>query len=161
VLEVQSLLKAFHEASVDYVIVGGVALVLHGSAHVTTDLDICYSRAPENLERLAKALEALKPALRGAPAGLPFRLDARTLRAGQNFTLTTTAGDLDLLGELSGVGGYAEAVRRAVTLEVYGLPVKVLALDGLELSKRASGRPKDRVHLLEIAELKKLIDGKD
>jgi hypothetical protein len=161
VLEVRSLLEALQAERVDYVIVGGVALVLHGSAHLTTDLDICYARTRENIDRLARALETLKPALRGAPAGLPFRCDPPTLRAGLNFTLTTAAGDLDLLGEVSGVGGYEEASRTAVTLEVYGMPVKVMTLDDLERSKRASGRPKDRVHLLEIAELRKLIDGQE
>jgi hypothetical protein len=72
------------------------------------DLDLCYARDRANLEHLAAALTPFRPTLRGAPAGLPFRLDAETLHSGLNFTLSTEAGDLDLLGELTGVGGYTQ-----------------------------------------------------
>ena len=69
-----------------------------GSVRITLDLDICYSRATESLERLTLALAPLKPRLRGTPPDLP------TLRAGLNFTLNTDLGPIDLLGEVSGIG---------------------------------------------------------
>ncbi len=70
----KELVQALQAAEVDFVIVGGVAMSAHGSAHVTQDLDVCYSRAPDNLERLVQALALLKPRLRveGEPEGLPF-----------------------------------------------------------------------------------------
>jgi hypothetical protein len=79
---------------------------LRGSAQSTFDLDICYDRRPENLRRLGAAVLPFKPALRSAPDGLPFRLDSETIASGLNFTLTTTAGWLDLLGEVGGLGTY-------------------------------------------------------
>lgn len=151
----QALLEALVEGDVDFVIVGAVALVLHGSARATQDLDVCYAREPENLGRLARALQEFDPRLRGAPAGLPFRLDARTLQSGLNFTLETSAGDRDLLGEVTGVGGYRDVVAGAEVVELYGRHVRVMGLATLERAKRAAGRLKDLVDLAEILEVRR------
>ena len=93
--------------------------------------------------------------LRGAPAKLPFTLDWRTLESGLNFTLTTTAGDIDLLGEIAGIGTFRVAARLADQIEVYDHSVKVLSLEGLEKAKRAAGRLKDLADLAEILELRR------
>ena len=151
----RALLGALGEHQVDFVIVGAVALVLHGSPRVTRDLDISYSRKLENLRRLSAALHDFKPRLRGAPDGLPFVLDEATLHAGLNFTLTTTAGDLDLMGELLGVGGYEITHRLSVPMTIHGRSVAVLGLDGLERAKRAAGRLKDLADIAEIIEIRK------
>jgi hypothetical protein len=87
---------------VESVGVRGFAATVLGSPRITIDLDVVYARDRENLARLARVLEPLSPYLRGAPPGLPFRLDVATLERGLNFTLTTSAGDLDLLGEIAG-----------------------------------------------------------
>ena len=128
---------------VDYVIVGGVAAALHGSSVPTFDLDVCYSRKPQNLERLASALLSVHAQLRGAPTGLPFKPDVATLQRGLNFTFDTDLGPLDLLGEVAGVGGFAEASAGAVLHELFGRSHLVLNLDKLIAAKRAAGRPKD------------------
>lgn len=153
----KALIDALVDHDVDFVIVGAIALVLHGSPRVTRDLDICYSREPDNLARVAAALAPVHPTLRGAPAGLPFRLDVPTLKAGLNFMMTTSAGDIDLLGELSGIGDYAVAHRLSVPMTVYGRSVRVLSLDGLERAKRAAGRLKDLADLAEIIEIRNRI----
>ena len=95
----EGLLRALADGRVDFILVGGVAARAHGSARLTQDLDVVYARSAENIERLALALAPLAPYLRGAPPGLPFRIDAPTIRRGLNFTLTTALGDLDLLGD--------------------------------------------------------------
>ena len=95
---------------VEFVVIGGRAEALLGSARVTYDVDLCYRRTTENLKRLASALPHLNPKLRGAPPDLPFRLDAESLALGNNFTFTTDAGDLDLLGWLEPLGGYDDIV---------------------------------------------------
>ena len=136
-------------------VIGGVALVLHGSARTTGDLDVCYSRSAHNLATLEHALAPFHPTLRGAPSDLPFRLDAATLRAGLNFTLSTTAGDLDLLGEVAGVGAFADVTRDAVTMELQGRRVRVMSLDTLERAKRAAGRRRDLLDLAEIREIRR------
>jgi hypothetical protein len=90
VTDFRALIEALGRSDVRFVLVGGVAATVHGSARLTQDVDIVYSRDPENLKRLALALAPLGPYLRGAPPGLPFRLDEGTLAAGLNFTLTTS-----------------------------------------------------------------------
>jgi len=123
---------------------------VQGSGQVTRDLDICYERTPENMKRLAAALEPYHPNLRGVPPGLPFELDERTLAQGMNFTLQTDFGDIDLLGDLSGVGQFPELARDAVLLELFGMQIRVASLDVLIRSKRAAGRPKDLLSLPEL-----------
>jgi hypothetical protein len=157
-LDPGSLLRLLADAHVEYVLIGGLAMSAHGSAHVTDDLDICYSRTPQNLKAVAMALAPVHPYLRGAPPGLPFRLDEATLQAGLNFTLTTAFGWINLLGKVSGIGTYAEAVKQSIEQELFGYRVRVLSLDGLIAAKQAAGRIKDRTHLLELEELKKMRD---
>lgn len=152
------LLHTLVEGDVEFIVIGGMAAVAHGSAHVTVDLDVVYARTDDNIERLAKALEPLSPYLRGAPAGLPFSFDPPTIRAGLNFTLTTSAGDLDLLGEASGAGTFANIVDRTTALTVFGVECRFVDLDTLIHLKRAAGRPKD---LERIAELEALRDERD
>lgn len=154
----QSLIGALTDHDVEFVIVGAIALVLHGSPRVTRDLDVCYSREPENLERLSAALHPLRPVLRGAPPGLPFTLDVPTLQAGLNFALSCQAGDIDLMGELLGVGGFDVAFRMSLPMMVYDRSVRVLSLDGLERAKRAAGRLKDLADVAEILELRKRLN---
>ena len=155
----RTILKRLTESEVKFIVVGGMAMVSHGSAYVTADLDICYERSDGNLKALAAALEPLRPYLRGAPSGLPFRLDPSTLKAGLNFTLTTDAGDLDLLGEIKGVGRFDDALPRSVEYEIYGCAIRVMGLDDLIRAKQAAGRDKDLLHLKELRELRKRLGG--
>jgi hypothetical protein len=104
-LKVESLLKELYRLEVEFVIIGGMAAVAQGSAYLTVDLDLCYSRKKENLERLAQALAPFHPLLRGAPTDLPFSRDVSALKSRLNFTLTTDLGDLDLLGRSGGTRG--------------------------------------------------------
>jgi hypothetical protein len=108
--DAETLLRALHGESAAFIVIGDAAAVLQGSAYVTSDLDLCYSREKTNLEKIAKALAPFNPSLRGAPIDLAFRLDAATLGFGLNFTLSTNAGALDLLGEVAGLGGYAAVI---------------------------------------------------
>jgi hypothetical protein len=152
----RSILTALDDHDVDFVVIGAVAMALHGSARVTRDLDICYWRDRANVERLANALQPFRPALRGAPENLPFTLDVATLQAGLNFALRSSAGDLDLLGEVTGIGVYLAVRRVSQVMKVYDRDVRVLSLDGLERAKRAAGRLKDLADLAEILEIRRL-----
>src|SRR5260370_14433433 len=135
---------------VDFVIVGGVAATLHGSAFQTFDLDLCYSREQRNIERLATVLSPYHPRLRGAPSGIPFVWDRVTLRNAMNFTLTTDLGDIDLLGEIAGIGGYGAVKAKSRAVEMYGCSFHILSLSGLIEAKRAAGREKDLRALPEL-----------
>jgi hypothetical protein len=144
---------------VRFVVIGGFAAQLLGSSLLTGDLDICYSRDDDNLIRLAKALRALGARLRGAPKGVPFVLDPKTLRAGDRFTFETGAGALDCLGAPTGIpGGFEELERAAEELEIDRYRVKVASIDDLIRMKRAAGRPKDLRVVEELGALRDEID---
>ena len=148
-----NLLRRLTEAGVDFVIVGGVAVVLQASPRFTRDLDICYATGQENLRRLARVLVDLSATLRGVDEDLPFVPDERTLRRTQILTLSTGEGDIDLLVDPDGSPGYATLQRRADRMDLDGLTVAVASIDDMIAMKRAAGRPQDHVDLesLEIA----------
>jgi hypothetical protein len=150
----QGLIKILVDNQVDFVLIGALAMIYHGSSHVTRDVNVCYSRSPANIQRLAQALAPLHPYMRGAPAGLPFRFDAPTIQADLNFTLTTDLGPFDLLGEVSGIGFYEQALARSEAGDFLGFPIRVLSIEGLIAAKIAAGRFKDQSHVLELEELK-------
>jgi hypothetical protein len=149
------LVEALVDAGVRFVVIGGVALVARGGARLTQDLDVVYDRAPDNLDRLVAAVGPLHPRLRGAPPELPFFFDARTLRSGLNFTFVTDAGELDIFGEVAGLGGYVEAEAASSIVTLFGRDVRLLGLDGLERTKRAAGRAKDLLDLETIRALQR------
>jgi len=140
---------------VHFILVGGAAATAHGSARLTQDLDIVYQRDRENVARLTRVLASLNPYLRGAPLGLPFVWSEETIWAGLNFTLTTSLGSLDLLGEITGGGSYEDLLTDAVTLTLFGVECLCLSLPKLIQVKRAAGRPRD---LEAIAELQALLE---
>lgn len=149
----ERLLGSLAASDVEFILVGGMAGVVHGSARLTQDIDIVYARSRDNLHRRTCALEALAPYPRGAPEGLPFRWDETTLARGLNFTLTTTAGDIDLLGEIICGGRYEDLLPFSLELRLFGQPVHVLALEKLIDVKRAAGRPKDFEAIAELEAL--------
>lgn len=142
------------DAGVEVVLVGGLAAMAHGSARLTQDADFVYGRSDDNIVRLAQALAPFSPYLRGAPRGLPFRFGPQTIRRGLNFTLTTTIGDADFLGEIVGGGTYEQLVTQSVPIVVFGRTISVLDLPALIKAKRAAGRPKD---LETVADLEALL----
>jgi hypothetical protein len=146
----EALLRAFAAHGVRFVVVGGAAATAHGSARLTNDLDVVYARDGENLAALVEALAPFRPYLRGVPPGLPFVWDVRTVRHGLNFTLDTTAGPIDVLGEIVAGGAYEDLVPHCVRLELFGTSALCLGLDALIRNKRAVGRPKDIEAIAEL-----------
>jgi len=146
----ERILTSLRSTDVAFVIVGGVAATVHGSARLTSDVDIVYERSRENIEHLVRAVTPLNPYLRGAPAGLPFKFDVETVRRGLNFTLTTDAGPMDVLGEITGVGDYGAVLAVSEELPLYGAGYRFINLEALIVSKRAAGRPKDIEAVAEL-----------
>jgi hypothetical protein len=150
------LLEILCAAQVRFVVIGGAAAAAQGSTYPTYDLDICYDRGRDNLDRLVKALEPFHPRLRGIQNNVPFCLDAVTIANGMNFTLTTDLGDIDLFGEVAGMGGYKDASALSITLVLFGFQCAVLSLEGLIRCKRATARPKDLLMLRELEALREM-----
>ena len=147
--DLRALLTPLIRHGVDFVLIGGMAGLSHGSNFPSYDLDVAYARDRDNIGRLVDALGEIGVALRGAPADLPFQLDARTIENGSNFTFITPHGDFDILGHADGMPSYDELKAEAPVQEVLGLQVRVASIDHLIAMKRAANRPKDRVMVEE------------
>ena len=144
------LLETLVRHEVDFVLIGGLAAVALGSSRSTYDIDVAYGRTKENLERLTSALTELGATLRGAPASVPFLLDAKTLASGLNFTFSTRFGALDILGEPAGAPRYEDLKRAALTTLIRGFSVRVASLDHMIAMKEAAGRPHDKQTAAEL-----------
>ena len=141
---VAKIIAALAEGRCEFVVVGGISAVLHGAPIVTQDLDVTYRRTRDNLARIADALKPLKLRHRNLPDGVPNVFDFRSLELGTNFTLMMEDGEeFDLLGLMSGIGGYDDIIGRVVEMDVGEQAVRVLSLEDLIRTKRAAGRPKD------------------
>ena len=148
-----TLLRTLGDHRVECILVGGAAATVHGSARLTLDVDVVYQRTPDNLARLVNALAPHAPRLRGAPPDLPFVWDAETLDRGLNFTLATTLGPIDLLGEVAGGGTYERLLPDSEEVTAFGVTCRCVTLERLIHLKRSAGRVKD---LEAIAELEVL-----
>jgi hypothetical protein len=144
---------------VEFIVLGGEAAVLHGSPLATFDTDLCYRRTTENLARLATALREVHPTLRGAPPGLPFRLDAESLALGANFTFETDLGPLDLLGWVEPIGTYEQLLPRVETIEIGSSILQVIGLDDLIAIKQHIRRPKDQAVLYQLLAIRRVREG--
>ncbi len=152
-------LKVLIIADVNFVMVGGYAAVAHGAEIVVHQcLELCYERTPENVKRLATALAPYHPQRRDALEAISFVLDDRALLQGMNFKLQTDLGDIDLIGQLPGLGEFREVARDSLAVNFHGVSIRVASLDAIIRSKRASGRGKDLNALPELEALKQLRD---
>ena len=148
------LLAALHDGGVKFVVVGGFAGNLLGSPSFTWDLDVCYARDQENLEALANVLVSLNARLRGVTEDVPFRVDARSLKAGDSFTFSTDGGPFDILGTPAGTEGYDDLARNASPMELDGRPTLVASIDDLIRMKLAAGRDKDLIEVQVLGALR-------
>lgn len=160
--DLRALLGPLLGRGVDFVMVGGMAGLSHGSGYPSYDLDIVYARDRENIQRLVEALREIGVRLRGTPADLPFLLDVKTIENGSNFTFITPHGDFDILGHADGMPSY-EALRSDASLrDILGLDVRVASIEHLIAMKRAANRPKDQRAVEEyigLAELERAAEG--
>jgi predicted nucleotidyltransferase len=151
---VEQLLKALSDNQVKFIVVGAYAAIMQGSTLRTDDLDICYERTPANYKRIICAIAPFRPRLRGLPNHLKAPFDEKSLAQGTNFTLITDLGSLDLLGEMSGVGGYRQIVDDAKVINLGNVSCQVASLETIIKSKEAANRPKDRATLPELKALR-------
>jgi predicted nucleotidyltransferase len=148
-IDPEQALRTLVSSGVEFIVVGGVAGVIHGAARATYDVDVVYRRDDANLDRLVAALAPFSPYPRDAPPGLPFRWDARTVRQGLNFTLDTRLGAIDVLGEVAG-GVYETLLPHSIEVDLGGFRVRCVDLPTLIRLKRAAGRAKDFEALAEL-----------
>lgn len=160
-LRLTALLRRLIDGQVDFVVIGGVAVIMQGAPRFTKDLDICYSTETQNLDRLGVVLTSLGARLRGVEEDVPFIPDGRTLRHTQLLTLTTPDGNLDLLVKPDGSPNYTTLRARANQVNLDGITVRIASIEDMIAMKRASARPQDLVDLesLEIARRRRRSSG--
>jgi transcriptional regulator with XRE-family HTH domain len=143
-LRSETLLRSLDREQVDFVVVGSVAGLVHGSAYPTYDLDIAFERRAENLDRILSALQVIG-------VSTEFSLSARA-----NLSLDTPHGTLDLLGKIPGIRSYDELRQDARRELISEVSVLVASLDHLIAMKRASSKRKDQLMAMEYVELAEL-----
>ena len=152
------LLQRLADSRVDFVVVGGFAGVLHGSAIVTRDLDICAVLTPENVERLRETLKDLNPLHRMTPQRLSFLNVPKPGEPIRNLYLQTDWGIVDILSSISGLGDFASIKANSETFEISGRTCRLISLPDLVKAKEYMGRDKDILaakELRAIAEMRK------
>jgi hypothetical protein len=155
-LRVSEILRRLTEEGVDFVVIGGIALVLLGSARNTKDLDITFATDQANLEALGSVLIGLHARLRGVHEDVPFVPDARTLRGGSLLTLDTDAGWLDLLAEPPGAPSYATLRANSTELDLDSFSIRVADIDDMIAMKNTAGRLQDLADIDELQTIKRL-----
>jgi predicted nucleotidyltransferase len=151
------LLKALLEHDVEFILIGGFASVIHGSNHVTQDLDICAVMSNDQIAKIRLALKDLSPIHRmNLQAQISFNDRPLPDESVQNIYLQTDAGVLDILSSVTGVGDFEELKKTAIQVSLFGKKSLVISIDDLIKSKRSMTRPKDKIVLDELIEIKKM-----
>ena len=150
------LLGRLAGAGVDFVVIGGIAVVAHGHIRTTRDLDITYATDAGNLDALGRALVALDARLRGVTEVVPFVPDGGTLRGAELLTLETNDGSLDLLAAPPGAPRYEKLKARAETIALEGHDVLIASIPDLVAMKRAAGRARDQGEIEALQEIRRL-----
>ena len=153
--DLRALLALLAGANVNFVVVGGIALGLHGYIRTTADLDIVPDPDPANLDRLCELLQAEHASLLLAPSRRFAGREAWMLRRGRNISLTTRLGDVDVIRTLPGVPDYVTLVADAERYDMDGMTVIVASRDRLIEMKHARNSEQDRA---DIDALRKLDD---
>ena len=153
--ELAAMLRRLDAAGVEFVVIGGIAAIAHGSPQITQDLDIVVATSDANLERLGRALQDMNATLRGVAEDVPFVPDARAFRHIRVLTLDTDEGRLDMMVQPDGSKGYDQLLAGSIEAIVGGTAVRVAGLDDLIAMKKAAGRPKDRIYVEELEAIKR------
>jgi predicted nucleotidyltransferase len=155
-LHTDEILRRLTTRGVDFVVIGGVAAILHGSPRNTFDLDICFAPDQANLDALGDVLVNLQAKLRGVKEEVPFVPDGQTLRKVELLTLTTSAGWFDLLRLPPGAPTYERLRRNADRYDLGDFVVSVASIEDLIAMKQVANRPKDLHDIEELQAIARL-----
>jgi hypothetical protein len=157
-LDAREILRRLTAAGVDFVVIGGIAIILLGYPRITRDLDIAFAYDDENLQALGRVLIDLEARLRGVEADVDFVPDKRTLQGVELLTLDTSAGWFDVHRLPAGVPSYARLRANAERTTLADFSVLVASPDDLIAMKEAAGRPEDQIDIAALETIKRLRD---
>lgn len=151
------LLKVLHDHDVEFVVIGGFAVILHGVVRATKDVDVVPEQSRENLVRLWEALVELDAQpeeladFRPEEMPVPFSLEG-LIEGGGNWVLVTRLGRVDVMQWVAGVESYEELRANADSEDVpeVGGTVWFAGLDDLLAMKREAGRPQDLIDITAL-----------
>ncbi len=138
----QRIFAALDAHGVEYVVIGGLAVQVHGHVRMTNDLDLIPAPSRQNMERLSAALNELGArVLNKGSEGTA--IDARMLPRATLWQFATVAGDIDVLHDAPGAASFEELRERALEVSLGDLRIPFAGRDDLISMKRAAGRPVD------------------
>lgn len=158
--DVEQLVRKLADHGVQFVIIGGYAAVAHGVTLLTRDLDLCIPFSEINMDRLLQSLRELHPRHRQHPSRPALSQNSKVLARFKNLYLETDLGELDLLGEVAGIGTFSETLEQSVEIELWGRACRILSLDALIAAKKAVHRPKDEEALRQLEAIRERLDSK-
>lgn len=148
-MQQREIFRILADEGVDYVLIGGLAAIVHGASLVTLDTDVCFRQSLSNCERLVRAVERLGAEI--YPTRTNFiPITAELLQTHRLVHLKTKLGRLDLIAMVPGLGTFEDLADGATTIELGDLTIPVLTLDQLIQAKSALSQPKDREHLDQL-----------
>ena len=145
------LLNRLADAGIEFVVIGGFAGTLHGSALITDDVDVCAVLSADSVEKIRSAFADLHPVHRQTHRRMSFLDNPRAGVALDNLYLETDHGIIDVLTSVLGVGDFARLKERAIKIPLYGRMILLISLEDLIVATEAVGREKD---LLAVKELR-------
>lgn len=156
----KDIILRLHANDCRFVIVGGFGAVTWGSAVTTRDVDVACDMSPANLTRVWRSMEDIHPVHRMTPRRFPFTRGDAERPDWKNLYLSTDIGQIDLLGEVKGIGGFGECLAQSTPITFGGAEIRLLTLDALITAKRAMGRPKDLHTVLELEVIRENLKGR-
>jgi hypothetical protein len=147
-LKPDALLGVLFDHEVEFIVIGGYAVALHGVVRATKDIDICPAPDKDNLQRLADALRELEARPLDLESVIP---DVKWLQRTANWTLRTKFGRLDVMQALQGLGkghgGYRDLQPHTVEAAFLGYHCRFCSYEDLVKMKQATGRPQDEIDI--------------
>jgi predicted nucleotidyltransferase len=139
---------------VEFMIVGGFAVALHGFPRYTEDLDVLIARNEENAEKLMSALREFGFGNIGLSI-VDFLNPDRVVQLGR------VPVRIDIITSMSGIKDYEQLFASSRIQDLDGLNVKIISLDNLIVNKKASGRDQDKVDARRLLTIKSQKKNKD
>lgn len=150
-LDAERVFAVLDAHNVEYVVVGGIAVQVYGHVRMTNDIDLIPAPTPQNLTRLATALNELEARVLNQ-GNEHLAIDAQMLPRATLWQLATRHGDIDVLHDAPGAPPFLQLRERALVITLSDHPIPIASRDDLIRMKRQAGRPIDLSDVAALTE---------